>query len=52
MPENYMFLTELLGLKVYDLKRRRIGRVRDAALVPWSIRFAWTGFWLAAVGLG
>ncbi len=34
MPENYMFLTELLGLKVYDLKRRRIGRVRDAALVP------------------
>jgi len=34
MPENYLFLTELLGLKVYDLKRRRIGRVRDAALVP------------------
>ncbi len=34
MPENTLFLTELLGLKVYDLKRRRIGRVRDAALVP------------------
>jgi magnesium transporter len=34
MPESHLFLTELLGLKVYDLKRRRIGRVRDAALVP------------------
>ena len=26
--------TELLGLKVYDLKRRVLGRVREAALVP------------------
>jgi sporulation protein YlmC with PRC-barrel domain len=34
MPESHLFLTELLGLKVYDLKRRRIGRVKDAALVP------------------
>jgi sporulation protein YlmC with PRC-barrel domain len=34
MPESHLFLTEILGLKVYDLKRRRIGRVKDAALVP------------------
>ena len=27
-------LTELLGVKVYDLKGRRIGTLRDAALVP------------------
>ncbi len=31
---NYLFLTELVGLKVYDVKGWRIGRVRDAALVP------------------
>lgn len=29
-----LFLTELLGLKVYDVKGRRLGRVRDAAIVP------------------
>jgi magnesium transporter len=29
-----LFLTELLGLKVYDLKGRKIGVVKDAALVP------------------
>ncbi len=29
-----LFLTELLGLKVFDLKGRRIGVVKDAALVP------------------
>src|SRR5580704_16014776 len=35
MPDQEMlFLTELLGLKVYDLKGRRIGVVKDAALVP------------------
>lgn len=34
VPDNILFLTELLGLKVYDLKGRRIGVVRDAALVP------------------
>src|SRR4051812_36255107 len=32
--ENILFLTELVGLKVYDLKGRRIGVVRDAAIVP------------------
>jgi magnesium transporter len=34
MADNLLYLTELLGLKVYDLKRRVLGRVRDAALVP------------------
>jgi magnesium transporter len=29
-----LYLTELLGLKVYDLKGRVLGRVRDAAIVP------------------
>ena len=31
---NYLFLTELIGLEVYDLKGRRIGAVRDAAIFP------------------
>lgn len=34
MAENFFYFTDLLGLPVYDLKRRMIGRVRDAALVP------------------
>ena len=34
MAETVLFLTELLGLPVYDLKGRRIGRIRDAAVVP------------------
>jgi len=34
MAENLLYLTELVGLPVFDLKRRRIGRVKDAALVP------------------
>ncbi len=34
MAEEILYLTELLGVKVYDLKGRRIGTVRDAALVP------------------
>jgi len=29
-----LFLTELIGLRVHDLKGHTIGRVRDAALVP------------------
>jgi len=29
-----LFLTEILGLKVFDLKGRRIGVVKDAAVVP------------------
>ncbi len=31
---DFLYLTELLGLTVYDLKGRRLGVVRDAALVP------------------
>jgi magnesium transporter len=34
MLENLLFYTELLGLPVHDVKGRRIGRVKDAALVP------------------
>jgi len=34
MAEEILYLTELLGLKVYDLRRRPLGRVRDAVLVP------------------
>src|SRR5262245_15116786 len=34
MAEERLFLTELLGLKVFDLKGRRIGVVKDAAIVP------------------
>src|SRR5947209_14145249 len=32
--ENLLYLTELLGLRVFDLKGRRIGVVKDAAIVP------------------
>jgi len=34
MAEELVYLTELIGAKVYDLKGRRIGSLRDAALVP------------------
>lgn len=34
MAEQLLYFTELLGLPVHDLKGRRIGRVKDAALVP------------------
>ena len=34
MVEQLLYLTELLGLKVYGLKMRVLGRVSDAALVP------------------
>jgi magnesium transporter len=34
MPGNLLFFTELTGMPVHDLKGRRLGRVRDAALVP------------------
>jgi magnesium transporter len=34
MAETFLFLTELPGLPVYDLKGRRLGRVRDSAIVP------------------
>ena len=34
MAEQNLFLTELLGLDVFDLRGRRIGVVKDAAIVP------------------
>jgi CBS domain-containing protein/sporulation protein YlmC with PRC-barrel domain len=34
MAEDFVYLSELLGVKVYDTKGRRIGTLRDAALVP------------------
>ena len=34
MADNLLFFTELLSMPVFDLKDRRIGRVKDAALVP------------------
>src|SRR6266851_3304273 len=34
MADQVLFLTELFGLKVFDLKGRRIGVLKDAALVP------------------
>ncbi len=34
MAENLLYVTELVGLRVFDLKGRTIGRVRDAAVVP------------------
>jgi magnesium transporter len=34
MTEPLLFFTELISMPVYDLKGRRIGRVKDAALVP------------------
>ena len=34
MAEDILYLSELLRVKVYDLKGRLIGELRDAALVP------------------
>jgi CBS domain-containing protein/sporulation protein YlmC with PRC-barrel domain len=34
MADSVLFLTELVGLAVYDLKGRKLGRVKDAAVVP------------------
>jgi sporulation protein YlmC with PRC-barrel domain/CBS domain-containing protein len=34
MADNLLFFTELLSMPVLDLKGRRIGRVKDVALVP------------------
>jgi len=34
MADELLFLTELLGLRVHDLKGRRLGFVKDAAIVP------------------
>jgi magnesium transporter len=34
MADKFLYFTELLSMPVVDLKGRRIGRVRDAAMVP------------------
>jgi magnesium transporter len=34
VAESLLFFTELLGMTVYDVKGRRLGRIKDAALVP------------------
>ncbi|MBC8164471.1 MAG: magnesium transporter [Bryobacteraceae bacterium] len=34
VQQGVLFCTELLGLRVFDTRRRLIGRVKDAALVP------------------
>src|SRR5262249_46385903 len=34
MAENLLYFTELVAMPVFDLKGRRIGRVKDAAVVP------------------
>jgi magnesium transporter len=34
MGETYLYFTELVSMPVLDLKGRRIGRVKDAAIVP------------------
>jgi magnesium transporter len=34
MAESILYLTELLGLQVYDLKGRKLGVLKDAAIVP------------------
>lgn len=34
MPETILYLTELAGLRVFDLKRRTLGRIKDAAIAP------------------
>src|SRR5688500_20219172 len=34
MHAHLLYLTELVGLVVYDTRGRRIGQIRDAALVP------------------
>lgn len=34
MADHHLYLTELVGLAVHDLRGRKIGRVKDAAIVP------------------
>lgn len=34
MMDDFLFLTELASMPVFDVKGRRLGRIRDAALVP------------------
>jgi magnesium transporter len=50
MTETFLFVTELLGLPVLDLKGRRIARVRDAAILPAADPFRVDRFLLGAGG--
>ena len=50
MPESLLFFTELLGLPVYDLKGRRLGRVRDSAVVPLADPFRIDRYLIGAGG--
>src|ERR1700721_2043181 len=34
MADQFLYFTELMGMPVLDVRGRRIGRVKDAALVP------------------
>lgn len=34
MAESFLYLTELIGMPVFDLRQRRIGRIRDLAVLP------------------
>jgi CBS domain-containing protein len=34
MADQFLYLTELLGLRVYDLRGRLLGLIKDAAIVP------------------
>ena len=34
MADNLLYFTELVSMPVFDLKGRRIGRIKDAAMVP------------------
>jgi CBS domain-containing protein/sporulation protein YlmC with PRC-barrel domain len=50
MPESLLFFTELLALPVYDLKGRRLGRVRDSAVVPLADPFRIDRYLIGAGG--
>ncbi|MBI1899045.1 MAG: CBS domain-containing protein [Acidobacteria bacterium] len=34
VPDNVLYCTELVGLAVFDTRGRKIGRIKDAAVVP------------------
>ena len=34
MLDHFLFFTELTSMPVHDVRGRRIGRLRDAAMVP------------------
>ncbi|MBI3210115.1 MAG: CBS domain-containing protein [Candidatus Solibacter usitatus] len=48
MAQRLLYLTELIGLRVYDLKGQTIGRVKEAAVVPLSHPFRIDRFLIGA----